>query len=233
MRTRRGQGAHNDTSMAGPSKQAPKLSRGVQKPKPRKPPAPKKAAAAKKKVPVKRRAAAPPKAAAARRAAKPAAAKPKPVKVAAAKPKPAKAATIDSLPNQTLCQIFGLLSSHEPEYCRCDLVHGQAAASPRTAQKARGRQGCQGLLGEPCAACCCFLAARREVLPLVCSRFRDVLAQPSAVWDEVKIDFALKGWDFESGSPKLSADAPACIMRTAVERWIQPRAAAVRSLIVT
>lgn len=69
----------------------------------------------------------------------------------------------------------------------------------------------------------------------MCSRFRALLAQPSDVWGEVRIDFASKGWDFESGSPLLSADAPdcgRCVMRTAVERWVKPRAAAVHTLVV-
>eukprot|EP00887_Chlorella_sp_A99_P004948 scaffold4.g4948.t1 len=79
----------------------------------------------------------------------------------------------------------------------------------------------------------------REVLPLVCKRFRAVLLEPSSVWESLHIDFLNKGTDLEllaqSGCLADAADQGRNrrLMRSAVERWVNPRASSIKTLVVS
>ncbi|KAL4428433.1 hypothetical protein ABPG75_002522 [Micractinium tetrahymenae] len=82
----------------------------------------------------------------------------------------------------------------------------------------------------------------REVLPLVCKRFRDVLQQPSSVWESLHIDFLHKGLAVvlpglrqgaEGDAGELADGSNRRLLHSAVERWVQPRAAAVKRLVLS
>ncbi|PRW44486.1 small GTP-binding isoform B [Chlorella sorokiniana] len=82
----------------------------------------------------------------------------------------------------------------------------------------------------------------REILPLVCKRFRDVLLDPSCVWENLHIDFIQKGLDLAfpqlqqpgDGDGLLPPDgANRRLLHSAVERWLKPRAAAVKRLVLS
>lgn len=80
----------------------------------------------------------------------------------------------------------------------------------------------------------------REVLPLVCKRFRDVLQQPSSVWESLHIDFIHKGLDVALPAMRAGGQGDEQgdgsnrrLLHSAVERWVQPRAAAIKRLVLS
>ena len=83
-------------------------------------------------------------------------------------------ATIDALSAEAMQEVFLNIGQEQQSYCRCGAGSGSAAA--RLVKPHAWR-----VLA--CRTQAPALPARREILPLVCKRFRDVLLEPSCVWE--------------------------------------------------
>ncbi|KAL3145630.1 hypothetical protein ABBQ32_003174 [Trebouxia sp. C0010 RCD-2024] len=60
--------------------------------------------------------------------------------------------------------------------------------------------------------------ARRQVLPLVCKKWRALLQGPSLLWEEIVLDFCDKEKSYQR------------LLRTAIQTWLKPRASSIKSL---
>lgn len=88
-------------------------------------------------------------------------------------------AGIGDLSEETLLEIFSNLASNQ-SFCRWVLPPG-CAKSQSVPELANLREPRFAL--KPWACCATAPLARRETLPLVCKRFRNLLAQPGPVWE--------------------------------------------------
>lgn len=196
-------------------------------------------------------------------------------------------ATIDALSAEALQEVFLNIGQEQQSYCRCGAGSGTAVAR-RVQLRSPIRRGCSRAAPERPS-----LPSRREILPLVCKRFRDVLLEPSCVWEvstqlpsrthrtrpapssschvapagdrrlasaaatplqpcflsihpptpqSLHIDFIQKGLDLAFPQLQQPGDGDGVLppeggnrrlLHSAVERWLKPRAAAVKRLVLS
>lgn len=196
-------------------------------------------------------------------------------------------ATIDALSAEALQEVFLHIGQEQQSYCRCGRG-GPAAVHPAKPHTRRRSGGCSHAVPQ-----CPIPLCRREILPLVCQRFRDVLLEPSCVWEvstelpglpkctdpaptscgstppagdsrpasapampscaipllaltpppqNLHIDFLQKGLDLAFSELQQPGDGDGLappdgsnrrLLHSAVERWLKPRAAAVKRLVLS